>query len=202
MVYNVNTDHVNLYTRGNIMRKYKNLYDYLKVQDTKTVTLSFEDVEELIYGKLPRSAFRYRQWWANGGHVQAYSWMNAGYLVKKVDFKEKTVVFEIENHNIKAYNKLVRDKVPEIIEADGKKCVVEVLGDFEFLFALDAKLDEELAEYHKDHSVEELADLLEVIYAAALARGYTEEALERLRTEKRESRGGFEKKLLLRKVEE
>lgn len=184
------------------MRKYKNLYDYLKVQDAKTVTLSFEEVEELIYGKLPKSAFLYRQWWANGGHVQAYSWMNAGYLVKKVDFKEKTVIFEIENHNIKAYNKLVRDRIPEIIEAEGKKCVIETLGDFEFLFALDAKLDEELAEYHKDQSIEELADLLEVIYAAALARGYTEDALERIRLEKREKRGGFEKKILLRKVEE
>lgn len=184
------------------MKKYRDLYDYLKVQDAQTIVMSFDEVEELVYSKLPKSAFVHRQWWSNGGHVQSDAWMNAGYLVKKVDFKEKKVIFEIANHNIKSYNKLVRDRIPEIIEAEGKKCVVETLGDFEFLFALDAKLDEELAEYHKDQSVEELADLLEVIYATALARGYTEDALERLRLEKREKRGGFEKKILLRKVEE
>ena len=70
------------------------------------------------------------------------------------------------------------------------------------MVALDKKLDEELAEYHEDRSVEELADMLEVIYAAALARGYTREALEKIRVEKAEKRGGFEKKYFLRKVEE
>ena len=184
------------------MKKYRVLYDYLKVQDSSTIVLSFEEIEELIYNKLPRSAFLYRQWWANGGHVQANAWMNAGYLVKKVDFEGKTVTFEIENQQIKTYNKLVRDRIPEIIEEQGKRCIVERLGDFEFLVALDKKLDEELAEYHKDQSVEELADMLEVIYAAALARGYTREDLERIREEKVQRRGGFDKKLLLRKVEE
>ena len=172
------------------MKKYRDLYDFLKLQDEETITLSFEEVEELIYNKLPKSAFRYRQWWANGGHVQADAWMNAGYLVKKVDFENKKVIFEIENQNIKTYNKLVRDKIPAIIEEVGKRCVVETLGDFEFLVALDAKLDEELA------------DILEVVYTAALARGYTREELERIRVEKAEKRGGFENKILLRKVEE
>lgn len=184
------------------MKKYRDLYDFLKLQDAEKIEMTFSEVEELIYNKLPKSAFKHRQWWANGGHVQAYAWMDAGYLVKKVNFKEQRVVFEIANQNIKTYNKLVRDKIPEIIESEGKKCVVETLGDFEFLVALDAKLDEELAEYHEDRSVEELADMLEVIYAAALARGYTREALEKIREEKAESRGTFEKKLFLRKVEE
>ena len=59
------------------------------------------------------------------------------------------------------------------------------------------KLDEELAEYHKDQNIEELADLLEVIRAATLARGYTLEELEAVRAKKAEKRGGFEKKILL-----
>ena len=79
--------------------------------------------------------------------------------------------------SVKPYHKLVRDRIPEIIEASGKSCVTEILSDADYLELLDAKLDEELAEYHKDQNIEELADLLEVIYAAAKARGYTLEQL-------------------------
>ena len=71
------------------------------------------------------------------------------------------------------YNKLVRDRIPEIIEASGKTCKTEILSDDEYLKMIDAKLDEELVEYHKDQNIEELADLIEVIHAAAKARGYT-----------------------------
>ena len=98
------------------------------------------------------------------------------------------------------YNKLVRDRIPEIIEASGKTCVTETLSSDEYLRMLDAKLDEELAEYHKDQNIEELADLLEVIRAAVIARGWTLEELERVRAEKAAERGGFEKRILLRAV--
>lgn len=56
------------------------------------------------------------------------------------------------------YNKLVRDRIPEIIEADGKRCATEILDDGKYLEMIDAKLDEELVEYYKDQSVEELAE--------------------------------------------
>ena len=98
------------------------------------------------------------------------------------------------------YKKLVRDRIPEIIEATGKTCVTEILSDADYLRMVDAKLDEELAEYHKDQNIEELADLIEVIYAAAKARGYTLEQLETVRTEKAAKRGAFEKKFLLKEV--
>ena len=98
---------------------------------------------------------------------------------------------------IKKYNKLVRDRIPEIIESSGNTCVTKILADEEYLRMIDAKLDEELAEYHKDQNIEELADLLEVIRAAAIARGYTLEELEAVRAEKAEKRGGFEKRILL-----
>ena len=101
---------------------------------------------------------------------------------------------------IKKYNKLVRDHIPAIIEASGKTCVTEVLSDEDYLRMVDAKLDEELAEYHKDQNIEELADLMEVIYAAAIARGYTLEELEQVRAEKATKRGGFAKKILLKEV--
>lgn len=100
----------------------------------------------------------------------------------------------------KYYHKLVRDRIPEIIEASGKICHTETLSDEEYLRMLDVKLDEELEEYHRDQNLEELADLLEVIYAAALARGYTLDDLECVRAEKAEKRGKFEKKILLKEV--
>ena len=100
------------------------------------------------------------------------------------------------------YNKLVRDRIPEIIEASGKTCKTEILSDDEYIKMIDAKLDEELAEYHKDQNIEELADLLEVIRAAVIARGYTLDDLERVRAEKSAKRGGFEKRILLKEVVE
>ena len=96
-----------------------------------------------------------------------------------------------------AYNKLVRDRIPKIIESSGKTCSTEILSPEDYLRMIDAKLDEELAEYHKDQNIEELADLLEVIRAATLARGYTLEELEAVRAKKADNRGGFEKKILL-----
>ena len=100
------------------------------------------------------------------------------------------------------YQKLVRDKIPEIIKASGKICETEILSDEEYLELLDRKLDEELAEYRQDKNIEELADLLEVLYAAAKARGYSMEELDRVRVEKKKARGGFDKKILLKSVEE
>lgn len=101
---------------------------------------------------------------------------------------------------MKEYNKLIRDKIPEIITSSGKQCIVDVMNEAEFLEALDCKLEEELAEYQADKSLEELADLLEVMYAVVRARGYTTEELERVRKQKAEKRGGFEKRLRLKGV--
>ena len=98
------------------------------------------------------------------------------------------------------YNKLVRDKIPEIIEASGKTCETEILSGDEYLQMLDKKLDEELAEYHREKNIEELADLLEVLYATAKVRGYSIEELEQVRVEKQKARGGFDKKILLKSV--
>ena len=103
--------------------------------------------------------------------------------------------------NIITYNKLVRDKIPEMIGALGKSCEIEILSDEDYLQMLDKKLDEELAEYHQEQNIEELADLLEVFYATAKARGYSIEELEQVRVEKQKARGGFDKKILLKSVQ-
>ena len=103
---------------------------------------------------------------------------------------------------MKQYNKLVRDRIPELIESSGKTCTIGILSDSDYVYMIDKKLDEELAEYHKDQNLEELADLLEVIRAAAVARGYTLEELEQVCAEKAVKRGGFEKRILLKEVYE
>lgn len=102
----------------------------------------------------------------------------------------------------RVYNKLVRDRIPEIIESDGRKCTTEILTDDRWLQMVDAKLDEELAEYQESKSLEELADLLEVMRAVVNARGWSWEQLEQVRQEKAARRGGFEKKILLKEVSE
>ena len=79
---------------------------------------------------------------------------------------------------MKVYNKLVRDKIPEIIEADGKTCKTRILSDEEYIASLEAKLNEEVAEYQADKNLEEMADVLEVLQAICLARGYSLEELK------------------------
>ena len=102
--------------------------------------------------------------------------------------------------SVMSFCKLVRDRIPEIIEADGKTCICETLSHEDYLCLLDEKLNEELAEYQASKSLEELADLLEVMQAVVKARGWTEEELEQVRADKVAKRGGFEKKILLKEV--
>ena len=100
----------------------------------------------------------------------------------------------------KHHNKLVRDKIPEIIEKAGKKAYTHILSEEEYMTELDKKLNEECAEYQADKSIEELADMLEVMYAIAKARGWSVSELETVRREKAEKRGAFERRIFLERV--
>lgn len=91
--------------------------------------------------------------------------------------------------------KLVRDKIPAIILADGKKPMTRILDTEEYLEELDKKLNEEIAEYQADKSIEEMADVLEVLFAICEARGHSVEELMEVRAAKREKRGGFEERI-------
>lgn len=102
----------------------------------------------------------------------------------------------------KNYHKLVRDKIPEIIENSGKSCVTQVLSREEYLTHLRRKLDEEVREYHESGEHEELADILEVVYALAAATGCPEDSLNAIRREKAQKRGSFTQKILLETVKE
>ena len=102
----------------------------------------------------------------------------------------------------KVYEKLVRDRIPEIIEKSGNTCYTRILAQEEYLKMLDKKLTEELSEYQESKSLEELADLLEVMQAVAKARGADFQQVEEICLRKRQERGGFEKRVLLQRVVE
>ncbi len=103
---------------------------------------------------------------------------------------------------MRKYNKLVRDKIPEIIHSQGKGVCFRSLSENEFLEYLENKLDEEVAEFHESKSLEELADIVEVLYALAEVHGHTVFELGRMRRRKLREKGGFVKRICLEGVEE
>ncbi len=104
---------------------------------------------------------------------------------------------------MKTYNKLVRDKIPEIIAGDnGKTCVTRIMGDDEYLKTLNTKMQEELKEYLESGEVEELADLEEVLRAILDVKKVSYDEFEKIRNTKVEKRGAFKKKIFLESVSE
>ena len=104
------------------------------------------------------------------------------------------------------YNKLVRDRIPEIIEKSGAICNTRILNKGEYIAEINQKMHEELAEYETAETtediVEELADLLELIHAAAAYHEASFEEVEIVRLEKAEKRGGFDEGIFLVDVED
>lgn len=99
------------------------------------------------------------------------------------------------------YNKLVRDKIPERITADGKKAKTRVLDDKEYLKELIKKLQEETAEFAENPSVNELADIKEITIAIREAMGLHAGELEDARRQKAAANGRFKNKIFLESVE-
>ena len=95
------------------------------------------------------------------------------------------------------YNKLVRDRIPLMIEENGQHPNIRILSDEEYTAALEQKLDEEVSEYHKDKNLEELADILEVVYALAENLGHSKEELLKTYEKKHAERGGFRDRIFL-----
>lgn len=104
------------------------------------------------------------------------------------------------------YNKLVRDNIPQVIEKTNKQFSTHILSKEEYMIEVKKKMNEELEEYQQaetnEEAVEELADILELIHAAAKIHGATIDQLEEVRRAKAEKRGGFEKRIFLIEVED
>jgi len=102
------------------------------------------------------------------------------------------------------YNKLVRDKIPEIIDSNGERPVIRILLDEEYKIELEKKLFEEYNEVLKSENsnerIEELADMLEVIISLAKIENKSLEDIIEIANKKRDKRGGFDKKIFLEKV--
>lgn len=104
--------------------------------------------------------------------------------------------------NITAYDKLIRDKIPQIIEQSGKSCTITVLSDKEYIKKLNEKLLEEVQEYLESDTVEELGDISDVIHAILEYKCISSSEFEKIRYEKIKTHGGFAKRILLKEVRE
>ena len=108
----------------------------------------------------------------------------------------------IKNVAMKEFYKLVRDKIPEIIENNNETCKTRILSDEEYLFELNEKIQEELQEYLESGDIEELADLEEVLRAILNAKGCSYDDFEKIRMEKVEKRGAFKERIFLETTDE
>jgi len=104
--------------------------------------------------------------------------------------------------NIITYNKLIRDKIPKIIEDSGKKSQTHIADTDEYKAALLAKLIEEAKELQEEPSIEELADIIEVIESIKEVYDFKDDELEEVKYAKKENRGGFNKRIILESVYE
>lgn len=99
------------------------------------------------------------------------------------------------------YDKLVRDDIPAVIEADGEQPVTHVVDGDAYERRLFEKLDEETTELREERNADELADVLEVLDALRTQLGVDKEELTRIREEKAAERGRFEEGVVLERVE-
>ncbi|HLD26390.1 MAG TPA: nucleoside triphosphate pyrophosphohydrolase [Patescibacteria group bacterium] len=97
-------------------------------------------------------------------------------------------------------NKLVRDNIPDIIKKSGKTGIIHIADSEEYLQKIYEKLQEETKEFLKERKIEELADLLELIYTIAKIKNISKEKLEQIRLQKKEVKGGFDKKYILNRM--
>ena len=102
---------------------------------------------------------------------------------------------------MKVYNKLVRDRIPEIIKSEGRNVQIKILNDEEYRCELNKKLQEEVKEYIEDNNIEELADIVEVIYGILNSMDVSIEEFEKVRKDKAEKRGAFKEKIFLEEAE-
>lgn len=98
------------------------------------------------------------------------------------------------------HDKLVRDRIPEIIRSHGEIPLISTADPTEYKSRLHQKLLEEVQEYLESESSEELADILEVIHSLTALQGVPREQLQHLQNKKRDERGGFEKRIVLKET--
>ena len=161
-----------------------------------------EWVSSKVEGGSPIDSIRYLFQLTSSAVAKEYDCVQWDFEVFYSIYLKSKEVKRVRQTVSKTYNKLVRDRIPEIIESSGRTCTCTTLSMEDYISMLDAKLNEELSEYQESKSLEELADLVEVIGAVVKARGYTWDQMTSVRKQKLNDRGGFEKRILLVEVTE
>jgi len=95
------------------------------------------------------------------------------------------------------YNKLVRDKIPEYIKSKGGTPITHIADETEYWQKLKEKLLEEIKEFEKNESVEEFADILEILDAFSDYKGFHKVEVERIKRKKSKERGRFKDRIIL-----
>ena len=103
----------------------------------------------------------------------------------------------IKVFNVMKYNKLVRDNIPDIIRKKGEKVTVHVANTEEYWKKLKEKLKEEILEFEKDESIEEIADILEVLDAIIDYKSFNKDEIEKIKVKKAEEKGKFKNRIIL-----
>lgn len=124
------------------------------------------------------------------------------YCCRCICAQRSICIWGVTSLNSIRYDKLVRDRIPEVIRQAGKQPVTDDLPRKAMSAALDRKLQEEVQEYLESGSIEEMADVLEVLHGIAFHKGISWDEVESVRLRKREERGGFEKGIMLLEVKE
>jgi predicted house-cleaning noncanonical NTP pyrophosphatase (MazG superfamily) len=150
-------------------------------------------------------------------HLKRIEMSDAIFVVNKNGYVDEAVNREIEhakNHNKEIiylekvdnkndtmhFNKLVRDKIITIIENRGEKANYEILDDENYRKELNKKLVEEVNEYIRENNIEEIVDIIEVMYAILKSKNLSMDKMEEIRQKKKTERGGFEKRIFLKTV--
>jgi len=172
------------------------------IEDFFNHSSSIQAMSKKVYknleDKLDAFLCAYAAYWLANHQGKVFGDDQDGFIT--IPIIDENEVRDGKSERIKVYNKLIRDKIPQIIEDDGKKAIIEKVSGTEYLNLLNVKLGEELQEYLDSQRLEELADLVEVVYAILDYKGVSRQEFEWIRKQKVEEKGAFRDKLLLKEV--